>query len=105
MSDKKDEKGKQGSEVEKEEVSAEEDGSDSWRHSRQYCIADEQGICVGTGFFIHQQSCVTCHYNICRLNEIYIEREEFNIERGQQRKRRYHGEWVEVFSDMQEDIY
>jgi hypothetical protein len=50
-------------------------------------IADEQGICVGTGFFIHQQSCVTCHYNICRSNEIYVEREEFNIERGQQRKR------------------
>jgi hypothetical protein len=39
-------------------------------------IADENGNCVGTGFFIHKEYCVTCHHNICRLNEIYVEREE-----------------------------
>jgi S1-C subfamily serine protease len=68
-------------------------------------ITDENGNCAGTGFFIHKEYCVTCHHNICRLNDIYVEREqEDNIETGQQRKRRYHAEWVEEFSDMQKDI-
>jgi tetratricopeptide (TPR) repeat protein len=67
-------------------------------------IADEQDNCVGTGFFIHKEYCVTCHHNIYALNEIYVEREEYNIETGQQRKRRYHAEWVEEFSDMQKDV-
>ncbi|MDQ3967043.1 MAG: tetratricopeptide repeat-containing serine protease family protein, partial [Thermoproteota archaeon] len=68
-------------------------------------IADENGNCVGTGFFIHKEYCVTCHHNICRLGELYVEREEINIEAGQQqRKRRYHAEWIEKFSDMQKDI-
>ncbi len=68
-------------------------------------IVDENGNCVGTGFFIHKEYCVTCHHNICRLDEIYVEREEDNIEAGQQqRKRRYRAEWIEEFSDMQKDI-
>src|SRR5215213_1404265 len=67
-------------------------------------IADENGNCIGTGFFIHKEYCVTCHHNICGLNEIYVEREEDNIGGKQQRKRRYPAEWVEQFSDMQKDI-
>jgi tetratricopeptide (TPR) repeat protein len=66
-------------------------------------IADENGNCVGTGFFIHKEYCVTCHHNICKLDKIYIEREEENIE-GQHRIRRHHAKWVEEFSDMQKDV-
>jgi tetratricopeptide (TPR) repeat protein len=65
-------------------------------------IADENGNCVGTGFFIHKEYCVTCHHNICRLNEIYVEREE-DPEKGG-KKRRYPAEWVEEFSNMRRDI-
>jgi tetratricopeptide (TPR) repeat protein len=67
-------------------------------------IADENGNCVGTGFFIHKEYCVTCHHNISGLNEIYVEREGDNIGEGQQKKRRYSAEWVEEFSDMQKDV-
>jgi CheY-like chemotaxis protein len=67
-------------------------------------IADENGNCVGTGFFIHKEYCVTCHHNICRLNEIYVEKESFNIETGDQSKRRYQAEWVEELSDMRKDV-
>jgi tetratricopeptide (TPR) repeat protein len=65
-------------------------------------ITDENGSCIGTGFFIHKQYCVTCHHNLCGLDRIYIEREN-NSETGRQ-KERYHAEWVEEFSDMQKDV-
>jgi len=65
-------------------------------------IADESGNCVGTGFFIHKEYCVTCHHNICGLDKVYVEK-EYNIETGQQKKR-YDAEWVEEFSDMQKDV-
>ncbi|HEX2067353.1 MAG TPA: tetratricopeptide repeat-containing serine protease family protein [Nitrososphaeraceae archaeon] len=64
-------------------------------------ITDENGNCVGTGFFIRKEYCVTCHHNICPLEEIYVEREE-DPEKGRE-KRRYHAEWIEEFSDMQKD--
>jgi hypothetical protein len=68
-------------------------------------IADENGNCVGTGFFIRKKEyCVTCHHNICRLDEMYVEREDYNEKEQQWRKRRYHAEWVKEFSDMQKDI-
>jgi tetratricopeptide (TPR) repeat protein len=67
-------------------------------------ITDETGNCVGTGFFIHKEYCVTCHHNIYELDEIYVEREDNNIEGGQQTKSRYHAGWVEEFSDMQKDV-
>ncbi len=69
-------------------------------------ITDENGNFKGTGFFIHKEYCVAYHHNIWQLDEIYVERgeQEDNIERGQQRKRRYPAEWVKEFSDMQKDI-
>jgi hypothetical protein len=68
-------------------------------------IADENENCKGTGFFIHKEYCVTCHHNIYELDEIFVERED-NIGTSQQRKRkrRYHAEWVEEFSDTQKDV-
>ncbi|HEU4824266.1 MAG TPA: tetratricopeptide repeat protein [Nitrososphaeraceae archaeon] len=67
-------------------------------------IVDENDNCVGTGFFIHKEYCVTCHHNIYGLDEIYVEREKYNNQTGQLRRRRNHAEWVEQFSDMQRDI-
>jgi hypothetical protein len=67
-------------------------------------IADENCNFARTGFFIHKEYCVTCHHNICRLDEIYVEREEYDIQTEQQRKRRYHAAWVEEFSDILKDV-
>jgi CheY-like chemotaxis protein len=68
-------------------------------------IADENGNCVGTGFFIrNKEYCVTCHHAIYLLDEIYVEREEYDNQTGQQIKPRYPAQWIEQFSDMQKDV-
>jgi hypothetical protein len=66
-------------------------------------IVNENSHFIGTGFFIHKEYCVTCHHNIYGLDEIYVEREIYNNERGQT-KRRLHADWVEGFSDMKKDV-
>src|SRR5690242_20699780 len=65
-------------------------------------IVDGQGRCVGTGFFVQKECCVTCHHNIWQLDDIFIER-DIEVEGGEQKKH-YHAEWIEDFSDMQKDI-
>ncbi len=67
-------------------------------------ITDKNGEFAGTGFFIHKEYCVTCHHNISRLDEIYVERDQNDTETGQQRKRRHPAEWAKEFSNMQRDV-
>ena len=60
-------------------------------------VVDSEGNFRGTAFFIEIQQkkyCITCHHCICRLNEIYIEKDNLN----------FSAEWIEQFSDMNKDI-
>lgn len=60
-------------------------------------IVDKRGVFNGTGFFIEinqNKYCITCHHCICKLNEIFIERDDIKCS----------AEWVEEFSDMSKDI-
>ena len=58
-------------------------------------IMDKDGNSVGTGFLLTKEYCVTCHHNICRLNEIYIGRDSDD---------KILVEWIEEKSDMSKDI-
>jgi tetratricopeptide (TPR) repeat protein len=59
-------------------------------------IVDNRGTFNGTGFFVEikqNRYCITCHHCICKLAEIYIEREDI----------RAPAEWTQ-FSDTNKDI-
>ena len=61
-------------------------------------IVDNKGNFKGTGFLIEIKDvryCITCHHCICRLNEIYIERNS---------SIKCPLEWIEEYSDMNKDI-
>jgi tetratricopeptide (TPR) repeat protein len=62
--------------------------------SRTVKILDASNKFYGTGFFIRQDYCVTCHHNIC-----YIE----NIKIGTDKKV-VTADWIEEYSDMEKDI-
>jgi hypothetical protein len=60
-------------------------------------IVDSKGNFHGTGFVIEikqERYCITCHHCICRLKEIYIERDDVKCST----------EWIEELSDMGKDI-
>ena len=60
-------------------------------------IVDSRGAFNGTGFFVEikqNKYCITCHHCICKLAEIYIERDDT----------RCAAEWIEEFSDPNKDI-
>jgi hypothetical protein len=48
----------------------------------------------GTGFFITEEYCVTCHHVICDHDEIKIEHEQ----------REYNTKWIEEYSVLENDI-
>ena len=57
-------------------------------------IVDRNGIFGGTGFFIGNEYCVTCHHNIFQFDEIYI----------QKKNKKLPAEWVEEYSNAEKDI-
>jgi hypothetical protein len=60
-------------------------------------IVDSNGNFCGTGFFVeikHNKYCITCHHCVCKLNQIYIEKDGVKCT----------AEWIEEFSDMKKDF-
>jgi trypsin-like peptidase len=60
-------------------------------------MVDSKSNFYGTGFVIEikqERYCITCHHCICRLKEIYIERDNVNCST----------KWIEELSDMGKDI-
>ena len=60
-------------------------------------IVNSKGNFYGTGFFVEfkrNKYCITCHHCICRLNNIYIEKDGV----------KYPAEWIEEFSDTKKDF-
>lgn len=57
-------------------------------------MVDERGAFVGTGFFVTNEICVTCHHVISRLEQMSI----------QDKNKKYSVEWAEQYSDMKKDI-
>jgi hypothetical protein len=57
-------------------------------------IVDNSCNFYGTGFFIEQDHCVTCHHCICCLEEIFIEKDG----------KKYPAEWREDYSVISSDF-
>lgn len=60
-------------------------------------IVDSKDNFCGTGFFVeikHNKYCITCHHCVCKLNQIYIEKDGVKCP----------AEWIEEYSDMKKDF-
>jgi hypothetical protein len=57
-------------------------------------IVDDKGAFSGTGFFVTNEICVTCHHVISRLNQINV----------QSKDSIYPAEWDEKHSNMEKNI-
>ena len=60
-------------------------------------IVDKDGIFYGTSFLIEDDQkkyCITCHHCICKLDQIFVEKENT----------KYLCKWKEEYSDMQKDL-
>jgi tetratricopeptide (TPR) repeat protein len=57
-------------------------------------IVDASKRFVGTGFFVRQDYCVTCHHNIAHMEKIQVEAD----------KKVVAATWIEEYSDLEKDI-